>query len=590
MVGRTMGERTEEQPFRDYAGFLRERYGEVLYRIPLDLGLSCPHRLPDGTGGCTFCGETGSRAPHLGTARLSLTAQVEQGIRSARERYGATAFMAYFQAFTSTHAPAAVLRPLFAEVLAAAEFRAVTVSTRPDCLPEETLDLLSELAGTHDLWVELGVQTVHDRTLAAIHRGHDTACSERAVRAVAARGIPAVPHIILGLPGETLDDYRETARQLAGWPCAGIKIHNLHIVAGSELARRWQTDSFRLLDEHEYAAALIEVLRRLPPDWPVLRLTSDTPSGQLLAPRWWFDKGQFRQYLERQMREHGWRQGDLLTPKPLIRGKGGSGKTQLLRRPTAVPTIESHADIGKPLSQAVRLPQVRTGRSFAVLDLGFGLDTLLLDLLPILFRTAEENPLRVVGLGWDRSLVDALRRRNPEFDRQLAILGAGEGLHTEHGAAAVYWGDPRRNLFRIRGRAELVLLEPRAVGPNVMLFSQEFLRRVARSLTPDGVLLATSSDPAFRGALWRLGLTVGCAATSPSLPDGGTVAAWRQESILQPLSAEQRRLCTATAAGVPYRDRNLTWPRQRILDHRAAVLARLRHYARALRPPTSEKP
>jgi len=580
-----MGESTQEQPFRDYAGFLRERYGEVLYRVPLDLGLSCPNRQPDGSGGCTFCGGTGSRAPHLGRVPSPLREQVERGVRSARERYGATAFMAYFQAFTSTHAPAAVLRPLLAEALSAAPFRAVTVSTRPDCLPEATLDLLAELAATHDLWVELGVQTVHDRTLAAIRRGHDAACSEQAVRALAARGIPVVPHIILGLPGETLDDYRETARRIAGWPCSGIKIHNLHIVAGSELAGIWQTDPFPLLDEHQYAAALIEVLRRLPPDWPILRLASDTPADQLLAPRWWFDKGQFRQYLERQMREHGWRQGDLLTPKP-VGAATDSGKTQLLRRPARLPASEPRGNVGEPLLRAVRMPRVRAGRAFAVLDLGFGLDTVLLDALPALLKIAEENPLRIVGLGWDRSLVDALRQRNPEFDRQLAILGAGAGIRTEHGVASVYWGDPRRNLFRIRGRAELILFESRAVGPNVILFTQEFLRRVARSLAPDGVLLATSADPAFRVALHRLGLTVGQAAATAALPQGGTVASWRPQAILEPLPADQLR--ATIPAGIPYRDRSLTWPRQRILDHREAVIARLRHYLRAAKHATAE--
>jgi radical SAM protein (TIGR01212 family) len=563
-----MGEASQEPVFRDYSGFLRERYGEALYRVPLDLGLSCPNRRADGAGGCTYC------APRRCASPPPLAEQIERGIRGARERYGAAAFMAYFQAFTSTHAPAAVLRPLFAEALAGGQFRAVTIATRPDCLPEETLDLLAELAATYDLWVELGVQTLHDRTLEAIRRGHDSACSEQAVRALAARGIPVVPHLILGLPGEEMEQYRETARRLAGWPCAGVKIHNLHIVAGSELAEAWKAGLVRLLDEHEYAAALIEVLRRLPPSWPILRLSSDTPRDQLLAPRWWFGKAQFRQYIERRMREQGWRQGDLLTPKPQPAARVPAGKTQPLRQPEAAPPAEPKIDLGRPFAAAVRLPRPAPGRSFAVLDLGFGTGNLLLDLLPILLERVTENPLRVVGLGWDRSLVDALRRRNPEYDRQLAILGAGCALHDGHGAAVVQWGDPRRNLFRLRGRAELVVVEPRLIEPNVTLFTQDFLCRVARLLVPGGVLLALSDHPALRGALGRLGLTVGRTETN-LLPDGGTVASWQPEAVLHPLAAEQLRTCTATLAGVPYRDRSLTWSQPRILEHRANVLARL---------------
>jgi SAM-dependent methyltransferase len=371
-----------------------------------------------------------------------------------------------------------------------------------------------------------------------------------------------------------MEHYRETARRLADWPCAGVKIHNLHIVAGSELAQAWQAGLIHLLDEHEYAAALIEVLRRLPPTWPILRLSSDTPKDRLLAPRWWFGKAQFRQYVERQMREQGWRQGDLLTPKPKAAAKLPPGKTQPLRQPEAAPPIEPRTDLGRFFATAIRLPQPASGRSFAVLDLGFGLGNLLLDLLPILLERVTENPLRVVGLGWDRSVVDVLRRRNPEYDRQLAILGAGCALHDGRGAAVVQWGDPRRNLFRLRGRAELIVLEPRIIEPNVTLFTQDFLCRVARLLVPNGVLVATSDHPALRGALRRLGMTVGRTETN-ALPDGGTVASWQPEAVLHPLPASQFRSNTAALAGVPYRDRSLTWTQQRIVEHRANVISRL---------------
>jgi len=585
-----MTERNQDSPFCDYASFLRERYGEPVQRVPLDLGLSCPNRDLDGSGGCAFCGELGGRAAHLGGTELPLGEQVRRGIAFARERYGATAFMAYFQAFTSTNAPVGRLRELFAKALAAGEFRGVTVATRPDCLPEETLDLLSELAASHDVWVELGVQTVHDQTLQAIRRGHDAACSERAVRALAARGLPVVPHIILGLPGEDAEKYRETARRLAGWPCSGIKVHNLHIVQGTELAKAWRAGHVPVMDEHQYAEALIDVLRRIPPKWPVLRLASDTPDQLLLAPKWWLGKGQFRQYVVQRMQEKGWRQGDLLTPKPVLASAARkAGKTQQMSLPIEHGPPAPRVNVAAPLLASLRLPKPLPGKSLTVLDVGFGLDTLLVDALPELLAAATER-LCLAGFGWDRSLIDVLRRRNPEFDQQLAILGAGLDLSTPQGSAAVHWGDPRRNIFRVRGKADVILVEPRSVEANVILFSIDFLRRLMRLLSSNGVLLATAASASFRGALLRLGLTVGTADPA-QVPRGGTVASWDADRILNPLVGKQLHICTETLSCAPYRDLDLRWSRKRILRHRDAVLQRMRRCAeRHAQLPTAQTP
>jgi radical SAM protein (TIGR01212 family) len=574
-----MGESTPHQPYRNYADFLRERYGSVLHRVPLDLGFSCPNRAADGPGGCTFCAGDGARAVHLGESPGTLADQVRRGLEFARERYGAAGFMAYFQAFTSTYAPTDVLRARFTEALSAADFQAVSIATRPDCLPDATLDLLEELARRHDLWVELGVQTIHDRTLQAIRRGHDAACSERAVHALAERGIPVVPHIILGLPGESEEDFRATARRLAGWPCAGIKIHNLHIVEGSELANEWREGKVDVMDEHQYAAALIDVLRRIPADWPVLRLAADTPRNRLLAPDWWLDKAKFLAYVDRRMRDCGHRQGDLLTPKPIAATQPKhTGKTQPIRLPETKLTPPPRANVALPLLAGAHLPAPTKTRTYAVLDVGFGLDMLLVDAMSEILQAADGHPIRIVGFGRDRGLVDVMRKRHPEFDRELSFLGAGVTVRHEGVQAAIHWGDPRRHLFRIRGRADVVLLEPRAVEANAMLFSQEFLRRLTRLMHPQSVLLATSASEALRGTLIRLGLHVG-AGDANGLAGGGTVAAWSPERILLPLSAEQRHACTETLAGVPYRDRTLTWPRRRIVDHRERVLARLRDWA-----------
>jgi hypothetical protein len=294
-----------------------------------------------------------------------------------------------------------------------------------------------------------------------------------------------------------------------------------------------------------------------------------------LAPHWWLDKAKFRHYVERQMHEHGWRQGDLLTPKPAGGGRQRiTGKTQPMRLPDITVPPEPHVNAARALLDVVRLPEPTEERAYAVLDVGFGLDTLLVDALPDLLAAAEDRRLRIVCLGEDQALVDPMRRRHPEFDRQLSFLGAGVDVRDSRGRARVYWGDPRRHLFRLRGRASVVLLEARSVEANVALFSREILRRIGRLMEEHSILLATSASEALRGGLLRMGMTVG-AADAALVPGGGTVASWSPASILRPLSQNQIHACLHTFAGVPYRDRTLTWPEARIREHRDQVIARL---------------
>jgi radical SAM protein (TIGR01212 family) len=289
------------------------RCGGTLHRVPIDTGLGCPHRREDGTGGCTFCPADGSRAGYTVGAG-TVEEQIRAGIGFARKRYGATRFMAYIQAFTGTFAPASRQRALYRRVLQAFPFEAVSIGTRPDCVPESTLAVLSELQARLDVWVELGVQTVHDATLRRVNRGHDWAASRRAILALAGRGIRVAVHVILGLPGESRAHFRQTADTLAGLPIDAVKIHNLHVVRGTALAAEFRRRPFKVFDEAEYAAVLIDFLRRLPPRVAIMRINTDTPPARLVAPRWREDKGQFRARVIREMRRCRHRQGDLYVP------------------------------------------------------------------------------------------------------------------------------------------------------------------------------------------------------------------------------------------------------------------------------------
>jgi radical SAM superfamily enzyme len=321
-------------PFVTYKQAMIDRYGAPLYRVPVDLGLSCPHRRPDGGGGCAFCPPHGSRAVQTRSAG-SIEDQIHGGVAFAESRYGARKFMAYLQAFTATFAPVDEQRALFGRVLSAFPFDALCIGTRPDCLPEETLELLEAVknppapttassaaipslegsakrgvGSSLDIWVELGVQTVHDETLRRINRGHDWETSRRAILALHARGLQPAAHVILGLPGETRDHMLRTADALATLPLAGIKIHNLHVIRGAPLEHEYRERPFPVLDEQEYAGLLIDFLGRLPPTLPIMRLNTDTPPDELIAPRWRMKKAQFLSYLIDRMRKEKRRQGD----------------------------------------------------------------------------------------------------------------------------------------------------------------------------------------------------------------------------------------------------------------------------------------
>ena len=210
--------------------------GAPLHVLPLDIGSGCPHRHAHG-GGCTFCPADGARARQLRDTN-SLRDQVKAAAGFAVERYRATRFAAYIQAFTGTLAPAAEQRALYTALLDMFPFEALSRGTRPDCLDPDTLELLKELSQRLPVGVELGVQTIHDETLTRINRGHDWACSRDAIRRLKAHGLRVAAHVIIGLPGEEVTHFRATADALAAEPIDAIKLHNLHVLRGTTLAAR----------------------------------------------------------------------------------------------------------------------------------------------------------------------------------------------------------------------------------------------------------------------------------------------------------------------------------------------------------------
>ncbi len=277
-----------EKRYYDLNAHLRERFGQRVQKLTVDAGLSCPNR--DGTlstGGCIFCNARGSGT---GMSHLSVTEQLTRAREYMARRYKAKKFIAYFQAFTNTYAPVERLQALYDEALAVPGVVGLSIGTRPDCVDGQKLALLQEYAQDHLIWLEYGLQSAHDRTLAAINRGHDFACFQRAVQASQGRNINICAHVILGLPGEGRAEMVETARKLAELAIDGVKLHLLYVVRGTVLARMYQSGCYRCLSQAEYVERVCDVLEHLPPSTVIHRLTGDPHRDELIAPAWSLQK------------------------------------------------------------------------------------------------------------------------------------------------------------------------------------------------------------------------------------------------------------------------------------------------------------
>jgi radical SAM protein (TIGR01212 family) len=299
----------DDLPYLSHARYLRGRYGRPVYRVSVDGGFSCPNRADRCSPGCAYCAEDGARAPYLGGAG-SLEEQVTRGIRFLKNRYGADSFLLYFQAFSGTNAPVERLRSVYDSALALAPFLELVVSTRPDCVDEGKADLLGSYRSRGlDVWVELGLQSANDLTLARINRGHTVADFTRAHRLLRERGIKVAVHLIFGLPGEGAREADASSRFVADLDPDGVKIHNLQILRGSPLAKDFLKGELSAPGPEWHLERVIRALSLLPRRTVIMRVTCDTPPGRLISPRGFWDKGTFRRRLAAEMRRRGDRQG-----------------------------------------------------------------------------------------------------------------------------------------------------------------------------------------------------------------------------------------------------------------------------------------
>ncbi len=300
--------------YRDLNSHLRERFGCRVQRITLDAGLTCPNR--DGTkgvGGCIYCNARGS-GTGLGS-RMSITQQLLMGKERLARRYKAKKFIAYFQSFSNTYAPVEKLERLYREALAVEDIVGLAIGTRPDCVPAEVLNLLEELNRETYLWMEYGLQSIHDSTLEIINRGHTVAEFLQAVEETRRRGIEVVVHVILGLPGEGKEEMLATAKALGEMDIQGVKLHLLYVIQDTPLASLYQRGEYRCLTREEYVDIVGEFLALLPPHVVIHRLTGDPHPQELLAPTWSLEKQANLAAIHKSLEERDLWQGKLWNGK-----------------------------------------------------------------------------------------------------------------------------------------------------------------------------------------------------------------------------------------------------------------------------------
>lgn len=310
-----------EKPYHSLDYELKQRFGEKIYKLTLNGGMSCPNR--DGKisfGGCIFCSEGGS-GDFASSAMLSIPEQIQDAKKRLVQKRPVKRYIAYFQAYTNTYGPIEHLRKIFTEAIEDPEIVLLSIATRPDCLGEEVVELLAELNKKKPVWVELGLQTIHEASARFIRRGYPLSVFTDAVRRLHSHGIGVVTHVILGLPGETKEMILETVDYLNTLPIQGIKLQLLHVLEDTDLGRLYRKEPFPVFSENEYVDLILECISHLRPDITVHRITGDGPKELLIAPLWSSAKRSVLNHIHREMKLKNIYQGKYLEEKGALYGR-----------------------------------------------------------------------------------------------------------------------------------------------------------------------------------------------------------------------------------------------------------------------------
>lgn len=289
--------------------FLRNKFGEKIYKISLDGGFSCPNRDGKaGIGGCTFCSARGS-GDYAGSRVLSITEQFDDRKKMMEKKWKEGKYIAYFQAYTNTYAPVDELRKKYEEALSQENVVALSIATRPDCLDDDVLDLLEEINKSTYLWVELGLQTINDESANNFNRGYEFSVFEESLKKLQDRNIEVVVHTIFGLPGETKEDMLKTIDYVAHSKVQGIKFHLLHLMKDTKMVEQYENGELQLLSQEDYIDLICKGVGMIPSDMVVHRLTGDAPRASLIGPVWSLKKWEVLNTIDKTLEERDIWQG-----------------------------------------------------------------------------------------------------------------------------------------------------------------------------------------------------------------------------------------------------------------------------------------
>lgn len=283
--------------------YLKDKFGQKIYKISLDGGFTCPNRDGKaGTRGCIFCSKGGS-GDFAESREMSITEQIESGKKKVEKKIKSGKYIAYFQAFTNTYAPVEMLRQKYEEAINHPDIVALSIATRPDCLGDDVLKLLDEMNKIKPVFVELGLQTIHQKSAKYIRRGYDLSVYDKAVRDLKKIGVNVVVHVILGLPNESENDMLETVKYVCESGANGIKLQLLHVIDGTDLAKDYEKGLFKTLEFDEYVNLIVKCVKIIPKDIVIHRLTGDGAKKDLIAPLWSADKKRVLNAINKALRE-----------------------------------------------------------------------------------------------------------------------------------------------------------------------------------------------------------------------------------------------------------------------------------------------
>ncbi|MDL4842579.1 TIGR01212 family radical SAM protein [Aquibacillus sp. LR5S19] len=299
----------DQKRYHSWNYHLKNEFGHKVFKVALDGGFDCPNR--DGTvayGGCTFCSAAGS-GDFAGNRVDDLETQFNEIKNKMHKKWKNGKYMAYFQAYTNTHAPTEELREKFETVLAQDDVVGLSIATRPDCLPDDVVEYLAELNERTYLWIELGLQTVHQETSNLINRAHDLDCYLEGVRKLRTHNIRICSHIINGLPGEDDEMMLHTAKTVSAMDVQGIKIHLLHLLKGTPMVKQYEKGILKFLSKEDYIKLVVDQLELLPKEMIIHRITGDGPPDLLIGPMWSLNKWDVLNAIDKELEERDSWQG-----------------------------------------------------------------------------------------------------------------------------------------------------------------------------------------------------------------------------------------------------------------------------------------